>query len=313
MINLCINDLSFSHETNLYDENDANLINDFIKDFLSLFEELKTTFSIERLLIPNDFRTNIIYKGFSIDAILQSINTDSTLKLRLKSFIANETKQEEDNSSDSSIQCIRIDNQESFLLVGAYRHKIPTISFRNNSIFSETSFQAINVLLYSEGNERENEITIKNISCIDHIEFHRDLLYNLSIDNLNEKWDAEKEPFRMKSQINNFLIEYDYDNKIRSADNNEKEAIYYEFNKEIAIMNGWTYHPYLSKKNSTQNTKRVIFKANNPIRTAYLSIDFRHGTFELLNRDGKHIAEYNHKGEFLNSPDLSGSHNIIIK
>ena len=44
----------------------------------------------------------------------------------------------------------------------------------------------------------------------------------------------------------------------------------------------------------------------------YLSIDFQHGTFELHDRNGKHITEYNFMGVDLATTYTDTSHDIEI-
>ncbi|MNZ36859.1 hypothetical protein D3C78_542920 [compost metagenome] len=74
----------------------------------------------------------------------------------------------------------------------------------------------------------------------------------------------------------------------------------------IARINGFSKNQALIKKNKGY----VIYSKKHA--NYYLSIDFLHGCFEVLDINGKHICEINFKNELTAERDTSGSHDIYI-
>ena len=94
------------------------------------------------------------------------------------------------------------------------------------------------------------------------------------------------------------------------SEGNDPMNIYLRISNEVALRNGYVYSGALSKKNSTDNTKRVIYKHQE--EDIYLSVDVEHGAFEVCNCKGKHIGEYSYISEQLEPRDITGHHDIEV-
>lgn len=96
----------------------------------------------------------------------------------------------------------------------------------------------------------------------------------------------------------------------------DKICIYDKVGTEVALRNGYRIDDELSKLNSKSNAesekvKRKIFSHSKA--KVFLSIDFRHGLFEVFNHNGEHQGEYSYVGEKIHEADTSGKHDIKVK
>ena len=94
-------------------------------------------------------------------------------------------------------------------------------------------------------------------------------------------------------------------NELRTTKRPERRALITERLTQIADENGWDYDSKLSGING-----RTIFR--DP-RGGLWSIDMMHGTFERLNKDGKHLGEYGIDGQKIEDADTSGRHDIRVR
>ncbi|OUS31940.1 hypothetical protein A9Q99_02280 [Gammaproteobacteria bacterium 45_16_T64] len=80
--------------------------------------------------------------------------------------------------------------------------------------------------------------------------------------------------------------------------------------KLIATSNGYEYDRRLSSKNSNPSAIRDIYFSNN--LELFISVDVAHGRFEVLNKNGVHMAEIDFEGKITQSADTERKHNIEV-
>ena len=93
---------------------------------------------------------------------------------------------------------------------------------------------------------------------------------------------------------------------IRKLHPSERVAVVREKVKEVALKYG------LKKDKKLSWGGRWVYMDPNKKNIRY-SLDTQHGTFEVLNLNGDHLAEVNFDFKVLSGPDKSGAHNLKIK
>ncbi len=305
---LYINDLSYLPAKVIQDKESV------IKDFVNVCQRLRT-FSFEKMVMPDDFKTKELGQSFSFISFMDSLPNSNLYKQRLRSIIANQMSKissNEVNEIEELIQYVEYKGEDSLFFKYSLNNDMPLISFRTDNSFDCNQFDVVNKYLDETEKEITNSEVVLNISCSTHFDVHQSFLNKKQFENseLNGRWNPKTEPLRYTEKIEQYLNDFNYDNKLEAADENTKMSLYLKVGTDIAEMNGWIHKKRLSAKNSTADKKRKIFKSLN--QSVYLSIDFRHGTFELLDRRGKHITEYNFRGEDLGNTDDDTGHNIIL-
>lgn len=107
--------------------------------------------------------------------------------------------------------------------------------------------------------------------------------------------------FFIKRGIKNF-DEFYAKVKILSAE--ERIAEYKNAGKRVADGNGWVKDDALIKKNN-----RDIYTSE---AGEHFALDTQHGSFEVLNKKGKHQGEINFKGTKIDDADKTGKHDIKL-
>lgn len=297
-MDLYINDISYQPQ--VVNANPHHLINDFI----DVCDRAKS-YLFERVIMPDDFKIREITQNFSFISYQGTAHYRDVTNARFKSLLANQVKKMSADDVDDRIQYVSYNNQESWFLKKAYNKKIPVISFRTIAAFDAPNLTVQNKYL----DEAENELTtneqVINLSNSTHFTAHQNYL-NSQIHKataLNSKWNAKLKPLRYTVAVNTYLNDIDFDVQWVNADEYYRVKLANEAGTYISEMNGWEYKPKLTKRNN-----RTIFKALN--QSVYLSIDTLHGTFELHDRKGYHLGEYNFSGEQLE--ESQHKHNIEI-
>ena len=85
--------------------------------------------------------------------------------------------------------------------------------------------------------------------------------------------------------------------------------VYTKVGTEVALRNNYQYDPCLTSINSNSGCIRHIFQSNCSPKI-YLSIDIRHGNFEVCDSNGKHVDEYTYNNQKQNKHDPTGKHDI---
>lgn len=183
------------------------------------------------------------------------------------------------------LYCIRA-SKEHIVFMGTANHSIslPLQMISNGSVFDFYPILDINdeeVKYFSEGYR------------------HLLILQGLILPTLDN-------PLPNKKLCDYYLI---LQNKLIS-NGNDPMNIYLRISNEVALRNGYIYSNTLSKKNSTDKTKRVIYKHQK--EDIYLSVDVEHGAFEVCNGRGRHCGEYSYIGKMLQPRDKTGNHDINV-
>ncbi|NCU04699.1 MAG: hypothetical protein GXC73_12000 [Chitinophagaceae bacterium] len=285
---------------------------DLMEYFVDVCERAKT-FKYEQLFMSDDFKVREIVAGLSFNSFILATQPTDNLRIRLRSILANQIKKIASDDPDESIQYVYWKEIESEFFKKAYNQNAPVASFRTDIEFDNSVFVVNSQTLMEDGSQTTTNGDIFNLSHSLHFQFHNAFLTAKSIAQaiIDSRWNALKEPLRFAARINQYLADIEYYEKLKGkGDTNFKRALFFNTGTEIAEMNGWTHDVRLSRINSTPGKKRKVFFARSP--TAYLSIDFMHGAFELHDRNGIHIGEYNFEGVDLNSTYNDSSHNIKV-
>lgn len=95
-------------------------------------------------------------------------------------------------------------------------------------------------------------------------------------------------------------------------DGNDTIEVYRKIGTEVALRNNYKYDELLTHINSNNGCIRHIFKSNSS-PYLYLSIDVRHGNFEVCDSKGYHIDEYTYDNVKQNKHDSTGKHDIKLR
>ncbi len=107
--------------------------------------------------------------------------------------------------------------------------------------------------------------------------------------------------FFIKRGVKNFDEFYQ---KVKHLSAEERIAEYKTAGKRVADGNSWKKNDALTKKNG-----RDIYEGNDG---DYFALDTQHGSFEVLDKKGKHQGEINFEGTKIDGADKSGKHNIKL-
>lgn len=296
-MNCYINDLSFQPEQNITDR--EGLVETFSKVC-----NLAKDFTFGRIFVPEDYMYRPIARGITFEGLMNT--ADRNLSSRLKSIRSHQFKKiTSDNPVDNLIPFSHEEQASEFLAKACY-WEVPVISFLTAEKWKKCTLE-LQCL-----SDSDIEIkSLKNLGCFQHFEEHKEYLIEIIQREYEDcKWNSRETPFRRKGLCQNYLKSLQYKNRLQACDKKTKMAMFLEVGTYIAILNGWIYEKRLSELNSTKDIKRRIFKGGNP--TCYLSIDVMHGCFEFLDRQGKHITEYNFEAEDQNKHYKDGSHDINV-
>jgi RHS repeat-associated protein len=100
----------------------------------------------------------------------------------------------------------------------------------------------------------------------------------------------------------------DFYKAVNKLDIPERIAKFKDVGKQVAKENGWVKNKNLMKKNGNKYEIYTDRKSG-----MNYSLDTQHGTFEVLNKKGKHQGEVDFSGKQTKTADKSGGHDIIVK
>lgn len=305
-MDLYINDFSYQQPITI--ENERNLISDFIDVC-----ERARMFFFERLYMPDNYYVREISNGFSFLSFVDATPPKDVLRIRLRGVLTNQVRKMSVDEIDDSIQYVYWNNDESEFFKKAHNKDVPVVSFRTHQRFDADDFDIVSRYLDVDEVEKSNISNLANLSNRYHFNTHNDLLQEKMLfqAEIDGRWNAIINPLRFTARMAQFLQDTNYEEKANGqGDENFKMGLFFKIGTYIAEMNGWIYDRRMSRINSTKNKKRKVFYARNP--TAFLSIDFMHGTFELHDRFGTHITEYNFNGVNLETTYNDRSHDLYI-
>ena len=256
---------------------------------------------IEKIIVPSNFYDNE-FNGIQINNIF---HLDKKFQKRGNEVLAIldflellDSNYEQDFSLDDSF------SETSKTLALAALTNIPSISF---SYYSQFNNNSIKGFTGDKENHEQNEVS-PNLykQCSDNYVLLSKFLMPPKIQPLKEPlWNS-------KSSIE-YLQKINFSERIKGKDKNEQRKMILTHGRVVAEMNGWTYSSALSKRNTTEDKKRVVFiSLGFKDQHAYLCIDLRHPDlhFELCNKRGTHTGEYSWNGEKLH--EHQEGHDIIV-
>lgn len=297
-MNLYINDISYQPQVVI--ANPHHLISNFVD-----VSDRAKTYLFEKIVMPDDYKIREITQNFNFISYQGTAHYRDVTNERFKSLLANQLLKMEADDLDSSIQYVYYGTSESDYFKKAYNRKVPVVSFRTLEVFERPTLPVKNTYFDEAGVEISNNDDVLNISHTAHFTDHQQYFNQqaLKIANQNGKWNAKQNPIPRVQATNQYLTDFKFNAQWEKSDENFRVSLAIEAGTFVAELNGWEPKPKLSKKNN-----RKVFKSLN--RSFYLSIDTMHGTFELHDRNGKHLAEYNFSGTPLERSQ--NNHNIEV-
>jgi len=297
-MNLYINDMSYQPQ--VVNANPHHLISDFIdvsdraKDFL-----------FEKIVMPDDYKIREITLNFTFISYQGTAHYKDITNERFKSLLANQLIKMATDGRDESIQYVYYKDADSYFIKKAYNKKVPIVSFRTLEEFDTPTLEILNKFFDEAEEEVSKSDLVLNVSNKDHFTTHKQYFNEQAhkIARQNSKWNAKQNPLPRTDATATYLADLKFKNLWTNANENFRVKLANEAGTYIAEMNGWEYKPKLTKRN-----QRSIFKALN--QSIYLSIDTMHGTFELHDRNGRHLGEYNFSG--IQLEESQHKHNIVV-
>jgi hypothetical protein len=297
-MNLYINDMSYQPQ--VVKANPHHLINVFID-----VSDRAKSFLFEKIVMPNDYKIRDIIQNFSFVTYQGTAHYRDVTNERFKSLLANQLVKMSADNLDESIQYVYYNQTESYYFKKAYNRNVPVVSFRTLEEFDNPTLDIVNKYLDDAEQEKINNNVIRNVSNKAHFIHHQEYFNEQAYKNANQngKWNAKQKPLPRVEATATYLTDFKFTEQWAKGNETFRVKLANEAGTYIAEMNGWEYKSRLTNRN-----QRSIFKALN--QSVYLSIDTMHGTFELHDRNGRHLGEYNFSGEQLE--DSQHKHNIYV-
>jgi hypothetical protein len=266
--------------------------------FLKIYKSL-IDYRFEKLVVHTDFLDTPIINNVTIKEYWNA-NSRSDIAKRLKSLIKNTIVYNDNEPLEYEIkklEDVTFYGISSLLLREAYQAHLPAVSFDTNIVFRKPILD-IEYNFIEEDKYDSKKDKIINICLSDHIIVHEDYLKNKRIEFITRDatWDASVTPFLVPDVMKNYLDNIKFTQNNEGLNEGQRIAKYLGIGSKIAFMNGWIQDDQISAKNHSDNQIRRVFKSKGK-KTMYLSIDIRHGEFELLDENGEHKSVYSFYGE----------------
>ena len=186
--------------------------------------------------------------------------------------------------------------------------------FEDNFVFDIDSWFKFHSTNYHQNpTDKHFIISLRNLQEVPHPYFPN-LLYSnaLFIDKTSKSVDYIWILFYKSSKTKEEKEEYD--NLFGAGD---RIAVIKEVAPKVAYRNLYKFNEELSNYNDKNNRGRKstpfqIFEQGIGSDKLYLSTDFEKGTFEVCDKNGKHLGEYFFYGKENETADKSGGHDIMI-
>lgn len=183
----------------------------------------------------------------------------------------------------------------------AYLRNAITISILNAQQWDTDEVSLIHYDLLADYANPESEITVRHIAKITpHLQSHLSWIVELTQRALlSSTWNPAKDYFPRTDDANLSIVNSDWPSYYRSLyqlGGQDKIAACLTKGEEIARIHGYEYDSKISAKNSSKNVIRKIYSAGQGKDRIYLSIDIRHGHFEVCAHDGAHLGAYDFSG-----------------
>lgn len=282
----------------------------FLKVCKSLLE-----YRFEKLVVNSDFLDAPLVNDVTIRQHW-NLNSKSDVARRLKSLKDNTITYNDDEPLPVEIkrlEDVTYNGDSSILLREAYQGKLPAISFDTNIAFHVPFLNIVYHCIEDDKYENKNDV-ITHFCLLNHLMAHSKYLNTKRIEFIKRDavWDASVSPFLLKEETKTFLDSIKFTQDTDGLDDGQRIAKYLGVGTKIAFLNGWVQDDEISAKNHSGNQIRRIFRSKGK-KTMFLSIDIRHGEFELLDEDGEHQSVYSFYGEKINKEVDKATHKLTVK
>ncbi len=242
---------------------------------------------------------------------------------RTKSRILNSLLTKHTNWSDEELNVLsncplisfNLKNTEYFpqgFKIAAHYNTI-SISFNTDNIWNESFIELIHLVEDENKTIFEQTISVKHASTTKHFDEQNQWLSSLiSKGRIGSELDYSKNYFP-HIMISNLIVDDNWVSFRKEIQTNqqEKEATIIRHGELVASRNGYQKEKAISKRNTTNNKKRIVFGAGIGCSKIYLSIDLEKGGFEVCDYLGEHIGEYFFDGSLQSGKKFG--HNLIVK
>ena len=285
-----------------------------ILQFLKICKSL-LDYRFEKLAVNPGFLDTPLVNGVTIREHW-NLNSKSDVARRLKSLKDNTITYNDIEPLSAEIkklEDVTYNGNSSVLLREAYQGKLPAISFDTNIALHVPFLNIVYCCIENDKYESKND-TITHFCLLDHLTTHTDYLDARRIEFIKRDavWDASVTPFLLIKETKEFLDSIKFTQNSEGLDEGQRIAKYLGVGTKIAFLNGWIQDDEISGKNHSDNQIRRIFRSKGK-KTMFLSIDIRHGEFELLDEDGEHHAVYSFYGVKINKEVDKATHKITVK
>ena len=278
----------------------ANNVGQGLDEILQLAKTLRDI-GIEKIIVPSDFYSKEFY-GIQINRIYrfgESFQKRGNEVLAILDFL-----ELIDSNYDKVFSLEDTFSETSKTLALAALTAMPSISFSYNSQFNNKIIKGV---IGDKDNHQEYEVKPN---------FYKEDSKNYALLTpflIQPDTEPLSNPLWNFKSSNDYMQKISFSNAIKGKDKNEQRNMLKTHGRIIAEMNGWTYSAALSKRNSTEDKKRIVFiSLGFKYQHAYLCIDLRHPDlhFELCDKRGHHKGEYSWNGKKLH--DRQTGHDIRV-
>lgn len=285
-----------------------------ILQFLKVCKSL-LDYRFEKLVVNARFLDTPIVDGITIRQHW-NLNSKSDIARRLKSLKDNTITYNDNEPLSAEIkrfEDVTYNVNSSELLREAYQGKLPAVSFDTNVAFHVPFLNIVYHCIEEDKYENKNE-TITHFCLLNHLTVHNEYLNAKRIEFINRDavWNASVNPFLLKEATKSFLDSIKFTQDTEGLDEGQRIAKYLGIGTKIAFLNGWVQDDEISAKNHSGNQIRRVFRSKGK-KPMFLSIDIRHGEFELLDEDGEHKAVYSFFGEKIHKVVDKATHKLTVK
>jgi len=198
------------------------------------------------------------------------------------------------------------------LLRETYQGKLPVVSFDTNVAFHHP-FLGIVYHFIEKDKYDFKEDTIINFCLIEHLKNHEEYLNAKRVEFIRRdaEWDASVNPFLLTDATKIYLDGIGFTQSTEGLSEGQRIAKYLGIGAKVAFLNGWMQDDEISAKNHSENQIRRVFRSRGK-KLMFLSIDIRHGEFELLDEDGEHQDPYSFYGEKLDKEVDKATHKLTV-
>lgn len=292
-MSLYVNDLSFKQYKGktLFDNQPS------VQQFLELTDQLRKS-GVDSFCAPMNL-WSLSLSGMPIRNLRGKLNVATFEDTRLRLLLEIQ-KWEMVDGADDYIFSIDKNGDCSDLMAEAAQKKFQVVSFVFDPRYASNPLKGYiyDNKLQEEDSELSN-LYIKTATAFSYIIPAK------------TKENPEQNPLWNQVETQKYLSNFNL-GSWQKLPTDRRRAFNIEVGTAVAEINGWKYSPELSRKNTTVNKLRKVFYSSGfKKKTSYLCIDVRHeGRFELCDREGCHLGEYDWNGH--KTGEAQSDHNINV-